>query len=601
MKNSCKSKVSVVIPTFNRASYVLEALKSVLDQNYQDYDVWIIDDGSTDETAEMLRPFLNDRLHYVCQENGGASKARNSGIRLSGGEYIAFLDSDDLAEPDRLCDQVTFLELSADVGVVFSDVLKVFPDGVTRWFSDTVPGFLAFCHAHRKNRYVVIPARDMYRFLLEGNPVKPSSLMVRRQCFERGLAFDESLRVSEGFDLVLQLARQEQFGYIAKPLVRFRVWKGSIHVQQIKRSYESAIKVLERNIQSVPLDWIEHRSARRGIAVQHWMMGRYLWNNGEQASATCTFLRAFKNYPDPMFLLYAVGSLLPRSLVSLLKADGCGFLMRLRKELFWWTTPCNNWLRLAENHRWVFVAGCNRSGKTMLSNLFGNHPDVSVIPNGNSHTRALPNSESERCRHIWSEKIERFRLTEEDNLAAAPRLVFDWLHYSRWPRRIILVESDLPAIQMRWLQKVFRNSYFIGVVRNGYAVAEAIRLKEGYSIERCARQWNVANKVMLKDATFVQNFRMMRYEDFVANPMRFVEELATFVGIDTAPLRPFVMNGWRLGNTDSSPSKLRNANSELIEQLSSDDIEDISATASEMLAYLGYFLPEKTYACDERA
>ncbi len=260
----------------------------------------------------------------------------------------------------------------------------------------------------------------------------------------------------------------------------------------------------------------------------------------------------------------------------------------LRQELVWAALPRARWLAHAQARRWIFVNGCNRSGKTTLSNLLRHHPSVSVIGNANSKTRALPNSETLGCRHAWAERLDVFHRTETSDRSPATRLAFDWLALADPANEIIVVESDLPAVQMRWLQGIFSDSYFIGVVRNAYAVAAALRLKEGYAIDRCARQWARSNETMLADAPFVRNFHLVRYEDFVARPLEVTEKISGFAGLDQEPLRTIVKVGWRLGNTDTRPSTLRNANPELISALTAEDRALIATHASAVLVNLGY-------------
>jgi hypothetical protein len=166
--------------------------------------------------------------------------------------------------------------------------------------------------------------------------------------------------------------------------------------------------------------------------------------------------------------------------------------------------------------------------------------------------------------------------------------MFDWLHYVGRPRSVIVLESDLPAIQMRWLQEAFPDTRFIGVVRNGYAVAQGLRLKEGYTIDRCARHWNVANTVMLRDAPYIRRFMLVRYENFVTDPMTVARDVASFIGIDPAPVYPRILSGWRLGNTDLQPSLLHDGNPALFAQLTPNDISTITTNARDMLTELGY-------------
>jgi hypothetical protein len=190
---------------------------------------------------------------------------------------------------------------------------------------------------------------------------------------------------------------------------------------------------------------------------------------------------------------------------------------------------------------------------------------------------------------VWTERRDRFHLTENDVGRIEPsRLVFDWLTFNRRPNPIIVVESDVQAIQMRWLQHIFRRSCFVGVVRNGYAVAEALRLKEGYTIERCAMQWSTANDMMLADAQHVHNFMLVRYEQLVDDPRPTVERIARFIDVDPSPLMPFIVTGWPLGNGDPGPSPLRNANPDHLARLSPAEAETVTRVARGTLDALDY-------------
>jgi glycosyltransferase involved in cell wall biosynthesis len=112
------AKVSVIIPTYNRAHVICRAIDSVLAQTYPDYEIIVVDDGSTDQTAHVLS-FYTDRIRYIYQANGGVSKAReNTGIKAAAGEYICFLDSDDAFLPNKLELQVGYLDNHPEIDVV---------------------------------------------------------------------------------------------------------------------------------------------------------------------------------------------------------------------------------------------------------------------------------------------------------------------------------------------------------------------------------------------------------------------------------------------------------------------------------------------------
>lgn len=113
--------VSVIIPTFNRSAYLEQAIDSVLDQTFQDFEVVVVDDGSTDDTARVVSQIADPRIRYVSQENAGRSAARNRGLALSSGEFIAFLDDDDLYLRNKLRQQVAFLNDHPPVDLVASD------------------------------------------------------------------------------------------------------------------------------------------------------------------------------------------------------------------------------------------------------------------------------------------------------------------------------------------------------------------------------------------------------------------------------------------------------------------------------------------------
>ncbi|NES69216.1 MAG: glycosyltransferase [Okeania sp. SIO2D1] len=117
--NPVVPRVSVIIATYNNAHYILEAIASVFNQTYTSYEIIVIDDGSTDNTREVLEPYL-DKIRYVYQENKGVSHARNLGLEMAGGEFIAFLDADDFFLPDKLAKQVAIFDTRPSLGIVHS-------------------------------------------------------------------------------------------------------------------------------------------------------------------------------------------------------------------------------------------------------------------------------------------------------------------------------------------------------------------------------------------------------------------------------------------------------------------------------------------------
>jgi len=155
-------KVSVIIPAYNQGLYLKEAIQSVLDQTYPNFDLVIVDDGSTDDTAEVVHRFRDQRIRYIYQENRGLSAARNTGIQHSDGELLTFLDSDDLFFPDKLEVLVAELEQHPEVGFVAGQAVLIdeYGNPLGEVFNTPLPDD---------------PAR-----LLLWNPLHVCSVMVRR-------------------------------------------------------------------------------------------------------------------------------------------------------------------------------------------------------------------------------------------------------------------------------------------------------------------------------------------------------------------------------------------------------------------------------------
>ncbi len=184
--------VSVVIPTFNCADFLVEAIRSVLAQTYEDYEIIVVDDGSTDHAEAALRPFGN-RIRYIRQEPGGPSVARNRGILKARGELIAFLDADDLWRPTKLARQVEYLNHHPEAVLVYTDFTRGPNPGSN--------------NDSRLRAYKPRDSADPFHALLEENFIATPTVMVRREALARSGLFDPTLKGSEDFDLWLRLAK----------------------------------------------------------------------------------------------------------------------------------------------------------------------------------------------------------------------------------------------------------------------------------------------------------------------------------------------------------------------------------------------------------
>ena len=206
MKNS-KPIVSVIIPTFNRANLLISAIKSVLNQTIEDFELIIVDDASTDDTQQKVAAIDDPRIRYILQEkNLGECGTRNTGLGAVQGQYIAFLDSDDEWLPNKLEKQLNMFKSAPDeVGVVYS-WLKVINDqgAIVRMRKPAING-------------------DVQDFLLYKNLVgTPSTVMIKKECIEPDLQFDTNLRCCGDWDMWLQISKNFRFEVIPEPLALYR-------------------------------------------------------------------------------------------------------------------------------------------------------------------------------------------------------------------------------------------------------------------------------------------------------------------------------------------------------------------------------------------
>ncbi len=197
--------VSVIIPTYQRAGFVGQAIDSVLAQTYTDYEIIVVDDGSTDNTRDVLTGY-GDRLRVIYQENRGAGAARNTGIRAAQGRYIAFLDDDDLWFPHKLERQIPILDANPEAALGFTDLVGFDVNGI------------------RETRY-----SEHYPPLIDGgatalfryNFIGGATVCARRRCLEEIGLFDETLLATD-YDLWLRMIEHWPFRYLDEPLYYYR-------------------------------------------------------------------------------------------------------------------------------------------------------------------------------------------------------------------------------------------------------------------------------------------------------------------------------------------------------------------------------------------
>jgi glycosyltransferase involved in cell wall biosynthesis len=268
-------KVSVVIPSYNRARYLRRAIQSVLDQTFKDFEIIVVDDASTDETPQIVEAFRNPTIRYFRHDtNQREARSRNPGVQNAVGEYIAFLDDDDSWLPQKLALQVDLFDKSpSKLGAVYCSSLEV--DGETG-------RVLSKWNAQKRG--------NIFRDLSEVNWIGiPSVIVLRRQCFDTLGLFDEQIEFGLDFDMWIRVARAYEYDFISEPLVL-----RSIYHKRLSTNYELVLKGAESMLRK----YGDYFSLNRKCYSRRFLhLGVLYCYSGHIRTARISFLKAIRFNP----------------------------------------------------------------------------------------------------------------------------------------------------------------------------------------------------------------------------------------------------------------------------------------------------------------
>lgn len=239
-------RVSIIVPAYNAAHYIQKTIDSILAQTFTDFECIVIDDGSTDDTVNLVAKYTDERIKIISQENsGGPAKPRNVGIAAAGGEFICIFDSDDIMQPKKLEEYVGVFNNYESIDVIFSDFSLI--DGDDKLISQS---FLADYADFRKYMRVVgehLYSMDMKLFfteIIKANFIGTSSVCFKRALIGNEKLFDEGL--SSGDDILawVVLAKKSQFAFLDMILHAYRKREGSISTKNVEKLLLNKICVL---------------------------------------------------------------------------------------------------------------------------------------------------------------------------------------------------------------------------------------------------------------------------------------------------------------------------------------------------------------------
>lgn len=281
--------VSVNIPCFNSGRFIEETLKSVLSQTYTDFEIIVMDDGSTDDTGRIINSFGDSRIKYFYKNNEGLSETRNKGIVASAGEYIAFLDHDDLWLPQKLEKQIAKFE-GKGLGLVFSDSY-ILLDGIREKMT-------YFDRCNPKRGFVF---EDL---LLENSNFIPlSTVVIRRDAFKEVGYFKKEFKIGEEYELFLRAADKYMFDYVDEPLAIYRIHENNFSVRK-ELFVKEALDILEfwKNAHPELLGRHKERFLRKEAALFGEMANFYAMNSRKK-EALENFSRSLGRYESPAVLI----------------------------------------------------------------------------------------------------------------------------------------------------------------------------------------------------------------------------------------------------------------------------------------------------------
>ena len=256
-------KVSIIIPSYNRAEMLVECLESVFIQTFTDYEVIVVDDGSTDNTEDVLKPY-RERITYIKHENKGNAAARNSGLDVAKGELIAFLDSDDLWLPHKLMKEVEYLDQHPDVDMVCAN--------------GTFFGSLKFAGKKVVPDKRAIPLEKdgvTLKAIFTRSSLRPSAMVLRKHVIEGTKGFDPDFKVCVDLDFAFRVLMKYKVIFINEPFFKMRKHDDHVSGDSERRTLFN-IKAIEKLLREYPeaRTLIGEKLINRRLAYRYYRLGK---------------------------------------------------------------------------------------------------------------------------------------------------------------------------------------------------------------------------------------------------------------------------------------------------------------------------------------
>jgi glycosyltransferase involved in cell wall biosynthesis len=294
-------RFDVIIPAYNTAKYLPAAIESVVTQTFADWRILLVDDGSTDNTAEVVAPFLDrlgSRISYIKQDNRGLPAARNTAIRASTSEFLALLDADDIWTPCRLSESLKVLEERPQAGLAYGQVTVIDPEGrPLKTFEGNPRHAEGRIATHIYTREVTLPC---------------PSMTFRRKCIDEVGYFDETMRATEDRDLWLRIALRHEVAFVPRILAFYRVSPNSMS-NDSQRMLQSQLQFIRKHYGETGCGFLPRQIS---MARTYKQRAEGLAAQGRSWAAVVNSLRAMVLYPFALDNARTAASVLVNSILG---------------------------------------------------------------------------------------------------------------------------------------------------------------------------------------------------------------------------------------------------------------------------------------------
>ena len=279
-------KVSVCIPTYNRKDYLKETIESILDQTYKDYEIVIVDDGSTDGTEQMIKD-AGYPIRYYWQENKGEAATRNKLIELAQGRYISFIDSDDILMPDAIERMIVFMNRESEDVIVYGSYLRIDQHGNT-------------CGRSKRKLY----SGYITKYLFQDIIVHPNGSMFPKKVFQEVGNYDTSLKVCTDYNLELRASLKYRFIALREPTFKHRRHSGNVSERSFANLKMELDMLEDFYYNGGGKEVIIQRQSMKRLSKEGYRAGRCAINEGLQETGRQLLRQSFRRHPNLKSLLW---------------------------------------------------------------------------------------------------------------------------------------------------------------------------------------------------------------------------------------------------------------------------------------------------------